>query len=140
MSRGKQNQKETSQLLRLIVDGATNDEIKKAIPKINPQKIYQHRYRVKRRMANGKDTPAPQVAPPTETPVVKPNDIQIGGQHYKQMTIQPWDAIQDWGLGYFSGNVVKYVARYKNKGGIEDLKKARHYLDKLIEVVKGDQE
>jgi len=67
----------------------------------------------------------------------KVNDIQIGGRHYKQMSIQPWDAIQDWGLCYFSGNVVKYVARHRDKGGVEDLKKARHYLDKLIELMEG---
>jgi len=37
-------------------------------------------------------------------------------------------------LGYLEGNVIKYVTRYKNKGGIEDLRKAQHYLTKLIEV------
>lgn len=62
------------------------------------------------------------------------NDVQVGGQHYKQKVIQPWDAIIAWGLGFLDGNVVKYIARYRVKGGIEDLKKARHYLDKLIEA------
>lgn len=62
------------------------------------------------------------------------NAVQIGGGHYKNKPIQPWDAIHAWGLGFFAGNVVKYVARHKDKGGIEDLKKARHYLDKLIEI------
>lgn len=65
---------------------------------------------------------------------VSPNAVQIGGTHYKKHTIQPWDAIHDWGLGFFDGNVVKYVARHKQKGGVEDLKKARHYLDKLISL------
>jgi hypothetical protein len=65
-----------------------------------------------------------------------PNAVQIGGTHYKQHTIQPWDAIHDWGLGFFDGNVVKYVARHQQKGGIEDLKKARHYLDKLISLTQ----
>ncbi len=62
------------------------------------------------------------------------NEIQIGGDHYKEKTIQPWDFIAANQLGYFEGNIVKYVSRWQNKGGINDLKKARHYLDKLIEL------
>jgi hypothetical protein len=61
------------------------------------------------------------------------NDTQTGGTHY-QVAIQPWDYIIANDLGYLEGNVIKYVTRYKNKGGIEDLKKAQHYLTKLIEV------
>lgn len=60
------------------------------------------------------------------------NSRQVGGAHYKG-EIEPWDAIRIWGLGFLAGNIIKYVARYKRKGGVEDLKKARHYLDKLIE-------
>lgn len=48
--------------------------------------------------------------------------------------MEPWDVIQHWGLGFLDGNVVKYVARWRTKNGLEDLKKARHYLDKQIEV------
>lgn len=62
------------------------------------------------------------------------NEIQIGGDHYKEKTIQPWDFIAANQLGYFEGNIVKYVSRWQDKGGINDLKKARHYLDKLIEL------
>jgi hypothetical protein len=61
------------------------------------------------------------------------NDIQEGGDHYKAQIIQPWDAILAWGLGFLDGNVVKYIARYRRKGGLVDLHKARHYLQKLIE-------
>jgi len=64
------------------------------------------------------------------------NAVQVGGEHYKSKDIQPWDAIHAWGLGFFSGNVVKYVARHREKNGVEDLKKARHYLDKLIELME----
>lgn len=64
------------------------------------------------------------------------NDVQVGGTHYKKHKIQVWDAIHDWRLGYFSGNVIKYVARHKEKNGIEDLKKARHYLDKYITIIE----
>jgi hypothetical protein len=61
------------------------------------------------------------------------NDTQTGGTHY-QIAIQPWDYIIANDLGYLEGNVIKYVTRYKNKGGIEDLRKAQHYLAKLIEI------
>lgn len=67
------------------------------------------------------------------------DSIQIGGDHYKKLNIQPWSAMQSWMnkeqfMGFLRGNIIKYVARCDIKGGIEDLKKARHYLDKLIEV------
>ena len=61
------------------------------------------------------------------------NDVQHGGDHYKDKPIQIWDFIAANNLNYFQGNVVKYVCRYKDKGGLEDLKKARHYIDKIIE-------
>ena len=62
------------------------------------------------------------------------NDIQWGGNHYKDKPIQVWDFIAANNLDYFQGNVVKYVSRYRDKGGLEDLKKARHYIDKIIET------
>jgi hypothetical protein len=62
------------------------------------------------------------------------NQTQIGGDHYKAKSIQPWDFIAANQLGYFEGNIVKYLSRWRDKGGINDLKKARHYLDKLIEL------
>jgi len=62
------------------------------------------------------------------------NNIQHGGDHYRNKAIQPWDFIAANHLGYFEGNIVKYVSRWREKGGIQDLEKARHYLDKLIEL------
>jgi|TARA_B110000977_G_C10638616_1_gene323140 hypothetical protein len=59
-------------------------------------------------------------------------DIQIGGSHYKDLEIQPIDYILGNSLGYAEGNVVKYVSRWRDKGGIEDLRKAKHYIDFLI--------
>jgi len=64
------------------------------------------------------------------------NNYQEGGNHYNKKTIQPWDYVAANDLGFFEGNIVKYVTRWKDKGGVEDLKKARHYLDKLIELQK----
>lgn len=66
-----------------------------------------------------------------------PLNTQVGGSHYKDMPIQPLDYIVKNGLGFCEGNVVKYVSRYKAKGGVEDLKKARHYLDVLIGLEEG---
>jgi hypothetical protein len=62
------------------------------------------------------------------------NNKQIAGTHYKDKSVQPWDYIAANNLGYFEGNIVKYVSRWKDKGGVQDLEKARHYLDKLIEL------
>ncbi len=63
------------------------------------------------------------------------NSRQLGGTHYMDRAMQPWDYIAANNLGFFEGNVVKYVTRWKDKGGVADLEKARHYLDKLIEIV-----
>ena len=62
------------------------------------------------------------------------NESQVGGRHYRELSVQPWDVIQDWQLGFFDGNALKYLARWRKKGGVDDLKKARHYIEKLIEV------
>lgn len=62
------------------------------------------------------------------------NEMQIGGSHYKVKTIEPWDFIAANNLGFFEGNIIKYLSRWRDKNGTEDLLKARHYLDKLIEI------
>lgn len=67
---------------------------------------------------------------------IRANEQQVGGAHYAVKAIQPWDYIVANNLGYLEGNIVKYVSRWKDKGGIEDLKKAQHYLQKLIEVTE----
>lgn len=58
---------------------------------------------------------------------------QVGGNHYKSFKIQPIEFITINNLGYIVGNIIKYVCRYKLKNGVEDLRKARHYIDLLIE-------
>ena len=62
-----------------------------------------------------------------------PKSTQVGGTHYSEMKIQPIDFITANELGYMEGNIIKYVCRYKSKNGVEDLKKAQHYLQMLIE-------
>ena len=71
---------------------------------------------------------------------MKANDVQEGGSHYKTKAIQPWDYITANNIGYLEGNVIKYVSRWRDKAGVGDLKKARHYLDKLIELEGANHE
>ena len=59
---------------------------------------------------------------------------QIGGDHYSKLAIQPVEYINANKLTYLQGNVIKYVTRYKDKNGVEDLQKAKHYIDLLIEL------
>ena len=68
-------------------------------------------------------------------------DQEVGGSHYKSKAVQPWQAMEAWMTreqfaGFLRGNAIKYLARCDDKGGLEDLKKARHYLDKLIEFTE----
>lgn len=68
--------------------------------------------------------------------MTKPNDVQIGGNHYRyaDIKIQPWDYIVANQMDFFQGNVIKYITRWKFKGGVEDLYKAKHMIEKYIEV------
>ena len=59
---------------------------------------------------------------------------QVGGDHYSSMAIQPIEYIYLNGIGFPEGSIIKYVSRWRKKNGIEDLKKARHILDLLIEM------
>ena len=59
---------------------------------------------------------------------------QVGGDHYSKLAIQPVEYINANHLTYLQGNVIKYVTRYKDKNGLQDLQKARHYIDILIEL------
>lgn len=61
-----------------------------------------------------------------------PLETQVGGDHYKDMKIQPIEYIYANRIPYLEGNIIKYVSRWKSKGGVADLEKARHYLDILI--------
>jgi hypothetical protein len=58
-----------------------------------------------------------------------PQDTQIGGSHYKNFKIQPYEFISKNDLSFFQGNVIKYVCRYLNKNGIEDIDKIIHYCE-----------
>lgn len=61
-------------------------------------------------------------------------DTQEGGGHYKNLAIQPVEYIHANNIGYFEGCVIKYVTRWRAKNGLEDLRKARHFIDLLLEL------
>ena len=63
---------------------------------------------------------------------------QVGGNHYNDMAIQPVTFIMENGISYCQGNVIKYVCRYADKNGIEDLKKAKQYIDFMIKQVEDE--
>jgi hypothetical protein len=105
-------------------------------------------YGIRKRVLSGSlDSVLPDVVNPQITDAVtqfkpsnKADDLQIGGDHYKNMGIQPWKAMESWMTseefrGFLKGNSIKYLARCNAKGGVEDVKKARHYIDKLVEVM-----
>lgn len=66
-------------------------------------------------------------------------DVQEGGNHYKSLAIQPVEYIQKNDLDYFQGNVVKYITRHKSKNGAEDVRKAMHYCQLVLELQYGEK-
>ena len=70
---------------------------------------------------------------------ISANDLQIGGQHYKEMGVQPWDLMEavltrEEFIGFLKGNCIKYGMRAGHKDGSDDAGKAKHYMMKLKEV------
>lgn len=70
------------------------------------------------------------------------DDLQISGNHYKEMAVQPWELMEsvlthEEFVGYLKGNVIKYSLRAGRKEGSDDLGKCRHYMMKLREVQDG---
>ena len=66
----------------------------------------------------------------TEPPLA----TQVGGDHYVHMAIQPVEFIHANNIPFIEGNVIKYVTRWRQKNGLKDLEKAKHYLELLIEL------
>ena len=67
-----------------------------------------------------------------------PYDKQVGGDHYQNMKIQPAEFINKNQMKFAEGNAIKYICRHINKGGEQDLEKAKHYIDMIIERDYGD--
>jgi hypothetical protein len=69
---------------------------------------------------------------------MNPLDTQVAGSHYKDHAIQPIQYIVANELPFCEGNVIKYVTRHRTKGGAEDLRKARHYIDLILKLRYGE--
>lgn len=65
---------------------------------------------------------------------VNPLDTQVAGDHYKSLAIQPVEYIHANGIPFMEGSAIKYLTRWRNKGGLDDLKKAKHFIELLIEL------
>lgn len=61
-------------------------------------------------------------------------ETQVGGTHYKNLLMQPVEFIHYNELGFLAGNVVKYISRYKAKGGAADVRKAIHYCELILKL------
>jgi hypothetical protein len=125
-----------------------------AVPKDVGAKFTMHMpqvYGIRKRVLSGSmlgDVVNPQITDAVTqskpfVPSAKADGLQIGGDHYKNMGVQPWKAMESWMTpeqfaGFLRGNAIKYLARCDVKGGIDDIKKARHYIDKLVEVRDND--
>jgi len=70
--------------------------------------------------------------------VTKAKDIQVGGDHYKTMAIQPGEYVVKNNIGWYEGNAIKYLTRHKAKGQKQDLEKAIHYIQLAIEEYYGE--
>jgi len=70
---------------------------------------------------------------------------EIGGSHYLEMAVQPWDVIDSWPvdqqIGFHRGNALKYLMRMGSKDRpVQEARKAQHYLEKLIEILEGEDD
>ena len=68
------------------------------------------------------------------------SERQVGGDHYRSLPIQPSHYIRANDLGWYEGNIVKYVTRYRQKGGKADLQKVIHYAELILEELEGEAE
>jgi len=68
-----------------------------------------------------------------------PYDTQVGGDHYSKMKIQPSEFINKNEMLFAEGNAIKYICRHNSKGKKQDLEKAKHYIDMIIERDYGDE-
>lgn len=82
----------------------------------------------------------PVVAAPTisRAPIANPSARQVGGDHYRKFKIQPIEYVLANDMGYLPGCALKYLTRYKEKGGAQDIKKCIHYLELILEFEYGE--
>jgi Protein of unknwon function (DUF3310) len=115
-----------AKIRRMLSKGMSASEIAKKL-KCPEQYIYKLKYLDRAKVTHRTLT--------VTTASTAANAIQVGGNHYKKYgSLQPWDIWTLWNLNPFQAAILKYVVRYRDKEGVKDLEKARHFLDKLIEV------
>lgn len=76
----------------------------------------------------------------TDLDTTRANDRQVGGSHYKEMDVQPWDVVDTWPveqrIGYYRGGALKYLMRMGSKDeSAEEIAKGQHYMQKLLEIL-----
>ena len=69
----------------------------------------------------------------------RPRDVQVGGNHYSKHIIQPIDIIREYKMDFFEGNALKYLLRYKDKNGVQDLDKAIDYINMIKDNLKNKE-
>jgi hypothetical protein len=97
-------------------------------------------YGVRKRVLSGSmlgEIVNPQI---TDAVTQTARDVQVGGQHYKAMSIQPWDVVDTWDkdqqIGYYRGGALKYIMRMGSKDqSATEIAKGKHYMQKLLEVL-----
>lgn len=75
---------------------------------------------------------------PKEWDAVRATDLQVGGDHYKNMAIQPLEFVMANDLNFCEANIVKYITRHHAKGGADDVKKVIHYAQLLLQLKYGE--
>lgn len=71
-----------------------------------------------------------------EKDIYRPKSYQVGGDHYSKHNIQPIDVIREYKMDFFEGNALKYLLRYKEKNGVQDLDKAIDYINMMKDNIK----
>jgi Protein of unknwon function (DUF3310) len=130
-------QTKTDKIRNMLHDG---EDVATIAKKVKVSKSYV--YAVKGRMKKAKKRKQEQAVINAEAELDAPMlvgprsalDEQIGGDHYKEMQIQPVQFIVANGIGFLEGCIIKRVCRWRTKGGVMDLEKAKHELDLLIEL------
>ena len=85
----------------------------------------------------GENVLYPYLCAPVENDPTSALSRQVSGRHYKDFKIQPVQFIHANNIGFIEGNIIKYICRWRAKGGIQDLEKVKHYVEMLIELERG---
>lgn len=132
-SKGKAKYSKTAMIRKLLSQNWSADSIAKKA-KVSKSYVYAVKSKEARIAAAGlrlEKSVLPVAALPPESSAL---DVQIGGNHYKGMRIQPIQFIVANGIGFLEGNIIKRICRWQVKDGIVDLEKIKHEVDLLIEL------